>query len=929
VGATVMDQVDRLRAALADRYTLDREIGRGGMAYVYRAHDRQHDRDVAIKVLKPELAAALGTERFLREIHIEARLQHPHILPLYDSGVADGFLYYVMPYVEGESLRDLIRREKQLPLADALQITREVAEALSYAHAHDVLHRDIKPGNILLSGDHAVVADFGIAKVISEVGQDSLTGSGIAVGTPEYMSPEQGTGDGTADRRSDIYALGCVLYEMLAGEPPFSGRSAQTILARHRQDTPPPLHSVRPGLPPAIEASVERALAKVPADRFPTAAAFAASLTAPAVTEEHPGRRRRRLPLGIGVGAAVVAAITLAAILRHSTQTHSSSPIGVVVLPFDGSTEPRDPTRAGHVLLSEALDWVPVMHGIDGSTLLGTGGNARSIPLSQLLRGAARLGGSYVVTGVVFPTGGGTRVTVEVFAVANGERVLRAADSTTGSDLDGPVGRLAARSIGALAERERLDVGASRAAFTCTSSAAALGHLLQGQAKFWAGDYDGASSSYREAIEADSTCGLGYLRLSDVDGWRYDYSDALTTVDAGIRRNPTLPSRWVQLLRARREFVLGNGEDAIAMFQDAVLDDRSDIDAWLGLGESLFHYAAYAGHSAADAQPALERTVQLDSAFAPVYDHLVDLALLAGDSGRAVKYVRRMGREDPSRFVREAAITLRFGSPSARRAAEDQLRGADRQALSQVVALWTHGSANLPLADTLAGYLTGPQRTPDDRRRGGEFRLALLAAQGRWSEAMAVWKQHAGNNPFDAWMVHAYLAGYPAAEVVAPMFASARSKLANGEIPDFTRPMWDEAQQAFLALAHRATLMGDSAEVLDLLARMMRAPPATDLSDPTAFSLQGSLEARLALLNGDSARAIEKLQLALSRINEPWTWYYPLSSMAPERRLLGELLKARGSSVGEEQWQDSFRNSWSIGDVLFAARPETLPSTGR
>ena len=278
MGATVMDQVDRLRVALAGRYEVDREIGRGGMAYVYRAHDRQHDRDVALKVLRPELAAALGVERFLREIRIEARLQHPHILPLYESGTADGLLYYVMPYVEGETLRDRIRREKQLPVGEAVRIAREIAEALDYAHKHDVVHRDIKPSNILLSGGQAVVADFGIARAISVADQEELTASGLAVGTPEYMSPEQGTGDSNVDGRSDIYALGCVLYEMLGGEPPFTGRTAQNILARHRHDPPPSLMVVRPTLSAQIAEVVETALAKVPADRFARADQFAAAL---------------------------------------------------------------------------------------------------------------------------------------------------------------------------------------------------------------------------------------------------------------------------------------------------------------------------------------------------------------------------------------------------------------------------------------------------------------------------------------------------------------------------------------------------------------------------------------------------------------------------------------------------------------------------
>src|SRR5881398_3244428 len=218
------DQLARLQAALADRYTIERELGRGGMATVYLAQDRKHHRQVGIKVLKPELAAALGPERFLREIETAARLNHPHILPLHDSGEATGLLYYVMPYVEGETLRNRLDRAGQLPVAEAVQIVREVADALSHAHSHDVVHRDIKPENILLEAGHAVVADFGIARAITAAGGEQLTATGLAVGTPAYMSPEQAAGDSVLDGRSDVYALGCVLYEMLAGEPPFTGR---------------------------------------------------------------------------------------------------------------------------------------------------------------------------------------------------------------------------------------------------------------------------------------------------------------------------------------------------------------------------------------------------------------------------------------------------------------------------------------------------------------------------------------------------------------------------------------------------------------------------------------------------------------------------------------------------------------------------------
>jgi eukaryotic-like serine/threonine-protein kinase len=222
----------QLTTALADRYRIDRELGAGGMATVYLAEDLKHHRKVAIKVLKPDLAASLGADRFLREIETTANLRHPHILPLYDSGAAGEFLFYVMPFVEGESLRDRLTRERQLPLDDALRIAREVADALGYAHSRGVVHRDIKPENILLENGHAVVADFGIARALSAAGGDRLTQTGLAVGTPVYMSPEQAAADADIDGRSDLYSLGCVLYEMLGGQPPFTGPTTESVTGR-------------------------------------------------------------------------------------------------------------------------------------------------------------------------------------------------------------------------------------------------------------------------------------------------------------------------------------------------------------------------------------------------------------------------------------------------------------------------------------------------------------------------------------------------------------------------------------------------------------------------------------------------------------------------------------------------------------------------
>jgi serine/threonine-protein kinase len=293
----------RLEASLADRYRLERELGQGGMATVYLAHDLKHDRQVAIKVLRPELAAVIGAERFLSEIKTTANLQHPHILPLFDSGAAEAFLFYVMPCVDGESLRDRLTRDKQLPLADAVRIAREVADALDYAHRKGIVHRDIKPENILLHDGRALVADFGIALAASRAGETRMTQTGMSLGTPAYMSPEQAMGERDIGPKSDIYALGAMTYEMLVGDPPFTGSTVQAIVAKAMTEKPIPPTRIRDTVPPAVEHAVLTALQKLPADRFATAKEFADALlqpaaphaTVPLAAPRAPARRRSLL----------------------------------------------------------------------------------------------------------------------------------------------------------------------------------------------------------------------------------------------------------------------------------------------------------------------------------------------------------------------------------------------------------------------------------------------------------------------------------------------------------------------------------------------------------------------------------------------------------------------------------------------------------
>ncbi|MBT8404062.1 MAG: protein kinase [Gemmatimonadetes bacterium] len=274
-----LDPIERLNAALTGRYAVERELGEGGMATVYLADDLKHDRKVALKVLKPELAVVVGAERFLTEIKTTARLQHPHILPLFDSGEADSFLFYVMPYVEGETLRDRLDREKQLPVEEAVRIAAEIADALHYAHGRNIVHRDVKPANVLLQDGRVLVADFGIALAVSAAGASRLTETGLSVGTPQYMSPEQATGDRDLDGRSDLYSLACITYEMLAGDPPHSASTAQAILGKILTESARPITEVRRTVPEHVAAAVQAGLERLPADRFATAQEFADALT--------------------------------------------------------------------------------------------------------------------------------------------------------------------------------------------------------------------------------------------------------------------------------------------------------------------------------------------------------------------------------------------------------------------------------------------------------------------------------------------------------------------------------------------------------------------------------------------------------------------------------------------------------------------------
>lgn len=563
------DLLQRLTAALADRYRIERTLGRGGMATVFLAEDLKHERRVAIKVLDPEVAAAIGPERFQREIATVARLTHPHILPLHDSGVADGLLFYVMPYVEGESLRDRLIREKQLPVDDALRIAREVADALSYAHAHGLVHRDIKPENVLLESGHAVVADFGIARAVAAAGGEKLTATGIAVGTPAYMSPEQAAGSRDFDGRSDLYSLGCVLYEMLTGVPPFSGTTAESLTHQHVNVTPRPVTELRPAVPAGVAAALQRALAKTPADRFNPVALFAEALghrqtePTPAVAPAPPpARRSNRAPAVLAVLAVVVVvAVALATMWitrgrqeRPPAQTpalaHSRSEIAV--LPFQNlSAEGPDAFFAGglHEELLTQLAKVAALKVISRTSVMGYEGTR--MPLKQI---AAELGVGSIVEGSVQVAGNRLRVNVQLIDAATDEHLWAERYDRTLDDafaVQSDVAQKIVAVVGAmLASGERLAIAEAP-----TKNPEAYRFYLQAmeyirRPGYQRENFEGAQQICERALALDSSFALAHAALSLVHGnmysFRFDPSAARATCQlqeakVALRLAPGLP----------------------------------------------------------------------------------------------------------------------------------------------------------------------------------------------------------------------------------------------------------------------------------------------------------------------------------------------------------------------------------------------------
>jgi serine/threonine-protein kinase len=657
------DALAVLAFAVADRYRIERELGAGGMATVYLAEDLKHRRKVALKVLRAELAHELGPERFLREIETTAALHHPHILPLYDSGAAGELLYYVMPFIEGESLRDRLTCERQLPIDDALQIAREVSDALSYAHSRGVIHRDIKPENILLEGGHAMVADFGIARAVSAAGNESLTRAGTSIGTPAYMSPEQAAGSRDVDGRSDLYSLGCVVYEMLAGQAPFTGPTVESVIHQHLIAEPRPITQIRPAVPAAIAGVLQRALAKNPADRFSPVAQFADALRGSAsqpIPDPSPAVGSSRLRRLMVAGAAVLGFATIAAGVLFATRGRAASdgtpPPSVAVLPFADLSGGANEYLADGMAetLINALSAVPglsVAARTSAFSFKGRDQDVRAI--------GETLGVATVLEGSVQRAGERLRITAQLINARDGFHIWSQSFDRNVADVFEVQDEVARAVVQAL---ELKLVGGSSAQVVDhgTDNLEAYNAYLQGLF-FWnkrtVADLGRAEAFFKKAIAADSGFARAWAGLasayvlftpSEYDVKRYSAVEALALADRAARRALALDARSAEAYTALGAALAQRGElrEAAAAFDRAI-----EINPRYPTGHQWYSTALVKMGRPADALEQMLVAQRLDplSLIIGVETGLY-LALLGRTSDANAQYERMIERH-PNTFV--------------------------------------------------------------------------------------------------------------------------------------------------------------------------------------------------------------------------------------------------------------------------------------
>ncbi|MBI1722413.1 MAG: protein kinase [Gemmatimonadetes bacterium] len=846
--------LDQVRAVLADRYAVERELGQGGMATVYLAADRKHHRSVAIKVLNPELGTILGPERFLREIEIAAGLTHPHILPLLDSGESGGLLYYVMPFVEGESLRDRLSREKQLPVAESVRIAREVAAALAYAHSRDVVHRDIKPENVLLSGGEAVVADFGIARAVTAAGGQRLTDTGVVIGTPAYMSPEQATAERQLDGRSDTYSLGCVLYEMLAGQPPFTGPTVESVVHQHLAADAPAVTAIRSTVPAAVAAAIGRALAKAPADRFATAAQFAEALASAAEGTVPPlvvrPRRARWLKLGAGLGLAAAAAV--AVLLGRNRSPVIAAASVVAVVPFAPTTPDTGLTRLGRdlvVTLSANLDGVGEIRTVDALTILAhTGDPNQSFTRDDAAALARRLGASSVVQGSLLRAGAAVRLELGLFQTDRDAEVAHASVVASPGDFNALTDSVTWALLRQI-WRAREPPTPSLSAVT-TRSLTSLRAFLEGERASVDGRWPEAEAAFARAIEADSAFWLAYWRYAYARNWNLLEPDT-AIVSAYRRHRDALPERERLLVEAE---LADSASARLGLLEEVTRRFPDYWPGWMEYADWLVHFAPLLEPVSERARAALERTIALNPRLVPAWTHLAWMAVMEGDSvalSRAVTTLQRLGAPTTGHTLAQ------YESPRVFRVLDRLLRNggaADPSLVDSAVAAMTANDAlwlwfGFPAAQIKVSRQVQRRGVPAPE---SAFQLWLIAmswaARGAWDSAAVALDDYVRADPGGRAALRAY------GLAVAGVWLGALNEAA--AVHFRSAAVRDTAHESPAAHSERAWLDGFMAATRGDPARVAAARAALRRStDSAAALLEGSLSTFETTMSGAPAAA--------------------------------------------------------------------------
>ncbi len=719
----------------AGRYTIERELGRGGMAIVYLARDLSLDRHVAVKILHRDLATHLGGGRFTREIRITSQLRHPGILTLLDSGEQDGVPYYTMPFVDGPTLAQRIQKEHQLPIDVAIRYAVEIAEALTHAHGSGFLHRDLKPSNVLLVSDHTVLADFGIARAMDASAHDSLTDSGLAVGTAQYMSPEQASAD-TVDQRSDVYALGCLLYEMLAGAPPFTGVTTQAILARHMVDAVPKLRTVRTSVNAATERVIERALAKVPADRFATAAEFREALVvAQTAKDEMDPRTVRNRALTATGGAAVIAIAVAWWMLR----VPPLDPNRVVGFPLSVTASVSDSPTAGEdvlTLIGSALDRRGMLRWVDGWSLLDDAQRKRAIDPSRAKSIAMAQRARYYVTGSVVPKMDSAHIDVYLKDVLTDSTVAHGRATRPNADWVQATSEAITQILPSLVPAGQ--VGDVAPAWQGRDPGA-IASFLRGEAAFRRSRYSEALQYFREAVGIDSAFAFAAVRGAQAATANDRPAEAAELVHAAVGK-PML-AQYAAFTRGYIAYLAGNADSAVKEFRAAIARDHDMTSAWAQLGETYIHLVPSGGNVDSLASIAFDSARARDPSSTNYIFHPAEIALRRGEARAVAPLVERFLASKPDSAL---AVELQLASDCIRNGTESAdwgsaVRRSPRGVVSVGLVL---SGAGTQLPCSAAAYAAVIDRdtartdaSSNNRASALVGLVSVLVAQGKVDEA--------------------------------------------------------------------------------------------------------------------------------------------------------------------------------------------------